>query len=681
MSIKRDVLPLWEHIETEARPKVRFWVPDAAMDKDDLRRQLEQLKARGFGGVEIVTLNTTPKSVSEGPDGWGSANWNEMLRFIAATAGALGMSVDMANGPMWPISMPTVMSADDPASSKELTWGVLTCPEDGRYTGPLPKRRTVHEEGTPMLVTVMAYRTKDGQTLIQDSYTDLMCCLNDRQDGLDCRLPKAPAGERWLIFSFWCQPTMHKTGDGRFFVVDHLSEAGVQACEAYWAPILKNARDFEAMESIFCDSLEYRSVMEWTPKLPEYFQAWNGYAILPYLPVVGLNVMFPPTDAPEYHFENREISDQINRDYLETLTRCYCEFHLAGLERMANRYEKCIRYQVAYNKPFEEERSALYVGIPENEALGRPAMDNLKAMAAAAHLGRKRRYSFECAAEFGNAYGQMYEDLMWWVKRSAIAGMNAQVLHGATYDGGYHGEHSKNGFMEGVKWPGYEAFSKGVSNYWNRTLSETDARGVLDTISRINAVNLKKARVDCAVYRQGYTNDGVGSEFYFYPDDGALMNRGYSYETISTELLKLPVCRVTDGLLDADGPAYKALIIPECSYVSTEFTEKITELMDQGFPVVWIGTKPENARFYREVNTEAKKGRWQLALDKAWEHDAVIHVAVNSQVPEALSNVGILPDVLLEERMNIATAAHVDAGARIRYYELYGRQQSLVYAG
>ncbi|NBJ99922.1 hypothetical protein D5282_22165 [bacterium 1xD8-48] len=84
-----------------------------------------------------------------------------------------------------------------------------------------------------------------------------------------------------------------------------------------------------------------------------------------------------------------------------------------------------------------------------------PLWENLEASARP-----KNRYSFECAAEFGNSYGQDYEDLFWWIKRSLMAGMNAQVLHGASYSGGYWGVLSENGNIPGTQWPGYAFFTE-----------------------------------------------------------------------------------------------------------------------------------------------------------------------------------------------------------------------------
>ncbi len=107
----------WESLSRETRPKVRYWLPAAAVDYKDLEQELKDLKERGFGGVEIVTLFNIPDSIAMGEDGWGTERWNETLRFLAKTTEKLDMSMDIANGPGWPISMPGIKSADDTCGS------------------------------------------------------------------------------------------------------------------------------------------------------------------------------------------------------------------------------------------------------------------------------------------------------------------------------------------------------------------------------------------------------------------------------------------------------------------------------------------------------------------------------------------------------------------------------------
>lgn len=666
-----STVEIWQNLQTEYRPKVRYWIPAAAVDEADLREELRQLAARGFGGVEVMTLATVSPDIATGEDGWGTENWDRVVDIIADETQKLGISMDIANGPGWPISMPGVRSADDEAALHELAYGVAEAVPGTRYRGPLPLPRITHDEGRVELYHALAYLQTGEKILSQSSYIDLMPYV--REGKLDYAFPEGNG--MWTIFAFYFQPAVHKTNSGQYYVVDHLSQAGVKACEEYWNRIFAN-KNYPSMESFFCDSLEYNVSLDWTAEFESEFEKRQGYSIRPYLPFIGLEGMYPPCDVPGYRLEETGFSDMINHDYLETITQLYCENHLQGLERMAEKYGKTVRYQVAYNKPFEVERCGLYVSFPENEALGRPAIDALKTMAAAAHLGRKKRYSFECAAEFGHSYGQDYEDLFWWVKRSLMAGMNAQVLHGASYSGGYHGKCSVNGNLPGSQWPGYEGFWKLVSNYWNRTPDIDHARGCLDAITRLNTVFRKTAKVDCAILRASYLNDGLISELGFYDDGGKLSNLGYSYETISPALLSHPNCVVADGLLDKDGAAYQALIIPETNEVSVDLLRRVKELAQAGFPVIWIGEKPLRSFFLADYRTEEQQDRWRQALEDVWE--IVAHVPSKAEVPSKLSDLGIRARVSLPDAaMDMITAVHQDGEQQ--YYALYGYNR-VIYA-
>lgn len=270
-----------------------------------------------------------------------------------------------------------------------------------------------------------------------------------------------------------------------------------------------------------------------------------------------------------------------------------------------------------------------------------------------------------------NGYGQEYEDLFWWIKRSLMAGMNAQVLHGASYSGAYYGKYSENGNVPGVTWPGYEGFRKAISNYWNRTLSVSDARDCLDTIARMNTIFMKKAKVDCAIYKADYLNEGLGSDFYIYSDDGALSNYGYSYETVSPTILEMPVCKVEGRILDKSGVGYKCLIIPEQRAVSMMFLKKAEVLLDAGFPVLWMGNKPEYAFFYTEWNTKEKRQEWQEWMDRVWERKELIHFDSLAEVPNILLEQGILPEIELDGKNDIITAVRKDEEADRTYYALY----------
>lgn len=265
--------------------------------------------------------------------------------------------------------------------------------------------------------------------------------------------------------------------------------------------------------------------------------------------------------------------------------------------------------------------------------------------------------------------------MLWWVKRSLMAGMNAQVLHGASYSGAYHGKLAVEGNVPGTKWPGFEAFRKAVSNYWNRTPSVVDARGCLDAIARMNVLFGKTAKVDCAIYRAQYQDTGEGDDDFRYPDGGLLSSLGYSYEFVSPELLELDVCRVEDGLLDKAGVGYRCLIIPEQTVVSGKFLRRIKTFLNDGLPVIWIGKRPVNAMFYAEWSSEEKRGEWERLRNEVWEAEGLFHLGELSQVPALLKDLGIRPRIETrmetEEIADIITATRQDDGEHVTYYMIY----------
>src|SRR3546814_21107439 len=109
-----------------------------------------------------------------------------------------------------------------------------------------------------------------------------------------------------------------------------------------------------------------------------------------------------------------------------------------------------------------------------------------------------------CSSDlFGNNYGQTIEDILWWNKRAWAAGVNIETLHGAAYGGAYDGPGNVDGFLPGVKWPGFEGFPVSVSNVWNRQTDPATPRREPDYIARLNWVMNKPARADPAIYRHG----------------------------------------------------------------------------------------------------------------------------------------------------------------------------------
>lgn len=80
-----------EKIPMDLRPKVRYWMPGAAMEESDLREEIRMLARRGFGGIEAVVLQNIPPEILLSDDGWGTSNWDRMVEIMNDEAKKQGM--------------------------------------------------------------------------------------------------------------------------------------------------------------------------------------------------------------------------------------------------------------------------------------------------------------------------------------------------------------------------------------------------------------------------------------------------------------------------------------------------------------------------------------------------------------------------------------------------------------
>ncbi len=561
------------------RPKIRYWIPEGMCEEEALRNDIRSLAARGFSGVEIVFQNLQTQCIPENRQ-YGSAHMLKMLSVLLDEIRKNNMRADLANGFQWPVSSMRIHDADDEAASFELTYGCAEVNESVSEIS-LPQPEHSHDEGSTELVAVTSYQKDDQGSLILSSYRDLTSSVDGHTVGLD-----SVCGNT-AVFAFYQRPTAEKVG-GRFYVVNHFNEAGALACAKDWRWLFEKigTENADVIESFFCDSLEYHAEREWTRDFLQVFEERHGYSLIPYLAVLGFPDTYPASSFTGCHFDEVNEEEKAKRDYAETLTWMFTERHLKTLRECAHKIGKTIRCQVAYNKPLQEELSALYPDIPENESLGRASLDNLRLMSCAAHLERKR-YSYEVCAEFMNAYGQTQKDILWWIKRAWMCGINAQVFHGASYSGQYTGEGSQAGWIAGTQWPGYEAFGKIVSNYWNRTLSEESMKNLLDMIGNVNKIASQRMMVDLLFLRDAYINNGKGSDgSHLIKDDGLLNRLGYTYEFISPKMLKHHNCIVSHGILDSEGSAYKALLIMDSEKMSDDTKNILEHLKQQGLPVL-----------------------------------------------------------------------------------------------
>ena len=125
----------WNNPPNAARLRAYWWWLNGNVTKESITHDLEEMKAKGFGGAVIIDAG--------GADQWGNAQvphgptfftpeWRELYKHALREADRLGLEMSLNIQSGWNLGGPMV-TADDAA--KKLVWSEL------RVTGPTEFRR------------------------------------------------------------------------------------------------------------------------------------------------------------------------------------------------------------------------------------------------------------------------------------------------------------------------------------------------------------------------------------------------------------------------------------------------------------------------------------------------------------------------------------------------------------
>jgi hypothetical protein len=325
----------------DSRIMMRWWWFGPAVVKTELKRELEQMKSAGVGGVEIATLY--PQALDNPTTGFHnvpylSSEYIDDLRYVAREAHALGLRVDLTLGSGWPLGGPHIPVTEAAgelrvemvpvaADSRVVKAPSLEAGEQlieafvlpGAFTGDLHAAEVIH-------------RGVDGSFILQsaNSKPQTVIFFISSRTGMMVKRPAVGAAG---------------------FVLDHYDKRATQN------QLLKvDSRMLEAFReqppyAVFSDSLEvYGS--DWSPGLLAEFRRRRGYDITPYLPAL-IGDVGPNTSA-------------VRHDWGRTLTELANENFLEPLHAWAAQHHTLLRSQT-YGFPPVTLSSNRYADLPEGE--------------------------------------------------------------------------------------------------------------------------------------------------------------------------------------------------------------------------------------------------------------------------------------------------------------------------
>lgn len=214
---------------------------------------------------------------------------------------------------------------------------------------------------------------------------------------------------------------------------------------------------------------------------------------------------------------------------------------------------------------------------PEVESFGfNDKIDSYKLFSGPRHLAGDPVLSSECGAAQSLAYTQKLGELLRSVHRGLVGGVSMNVFQGFPYPGPF----------ANTTWPGTTIFAYRFTEMWGpRQPAWKLISPFLDYVSRNQFVSQSGIpKVDLAFYDYGvpYKNsDGYQSD--------NLYRLGFTYDYLGPASFESEVAIVADGILVADGPAYKAIVFSNQTKITQAAASKLHEFARNGLPIIFVG--------------------------------------------------------------------------------------------
>ena len=631
--------------EMKYRPYARWWLAEGSHTDETLIESIHELYDAGYGGVEFVTLDES-RYLDNATYAWGSPEWIHDTHVIIEECRKLGMSVSMTSGTHWATANLVSIIPDEEAASQELGFVTVTV-ENGMFSGELPQCKLPRNVKQCRLEKVLAVKVTERGTgkLAKGSVKPTKLDLASVQDitGLAGKNPEgkvelswtAPDDGEYDLFVFWQYGTgeSYSPAVSNSYTINYLSTAGAEALIDYWdmqvlTPDVQALIDEIDECGLYMDSLELSvhgsdtTGQLWCADMLRQFETRNAYSAGSYLPFLiktGGTFGSPNTWIYEPADEaDSKFIGNLRRDFMQTQTELYMENCLAVLADWLHSRHMKLRAENSYGAPFEISEPAAVLDYIETESMEfGNELDSHRNMAGGAHLFNKRFSSETGAWISGNyVYDNNYYRQVFYMQYAA--GIQKTVTHG------YSAEY---GPEEYVQWPGFE----GMDAVWSERFNKRQPAAADYPAQNLHFSRLQKAleagvpQMDLAILRTDYafnnrlTNGGMvnfvqkgvysnkaHTQDAYYWRDLSLQNAGYTYDYFSPYLLTNEAVSCTDGLINADGVAYQALILIE-DELPLEAAKVILSWAKSGLPVIFVNNTQELVANTNgmKVNTEA----------------------------------------------------------------------------
>src|SRR5580658_1890647 len=607
---------VWNNPPTESRLRAYWWWLNGNVTKQSITLDLEQMKAKGFGGAVIVDANgSSQEGNAPAPHGptFFSPAWRELYKHTLREAHRLGLEISLNIQSGWNLGGPMVTPED---AAKKYVWSETTIQGGARVeqTLPQPKAREHFYRDTFVVAYPVKARARASTPLenwkikaLQESlqpfsapdssplFAEIAATPGEEDAraggvvdltgklGADGLLRwDAPPGQ-WQVLRFGYTVGDHahvstsSEGWGGFAI--DVYDAG--AFERYWdaivEPLIADAGPpaGRALKYLHTDSWEIE-LANWTPALREEFRKRRGYDLLPWLPTLAGRIV-----------NSRDESDRFLADYRKTLGDLAIDHHYRLFRDKAHEHGLLIHPESGgpHAVPIDAQRCLGWDDAPMSEfwawswehRIGDSNRFFVKQPASAAHTyGHKFVF-----AEGFTTIGPNWQEKLWSNLKPAFdkalcEGLNVLVWHAFVCS------------PEESGLPGQQYFAGTHLNpevtWWGKS------QAFFSYIDRCQAMLQQGLPFADVLY---YYGDHVPNFAQLKKSDPAKILPGYDYDVITEEALLTRTSVRNGQIILPDGMSYRILALPDRSSLSLPVLRKLKELVAAGATIV--GPKPAEA--------------------------------------------------------------------------------------
>jgi hypothetical protein len=597
-----------------ARTRAYWWWLNGNVTKAAITRDLEEMKAKGFGGAIITDAGGAEQEgnaqVPAGP-AFASPEWRDLFKFTLHEASRLGLEMSLNIQSGWNLGGPMIRAEDAP---KKLTWSETRVHGPISFTNAMPEPKHAPElyrdvcvlafPVTPSanphpplqnysakaLIQGLGWSTPDCSPLLrelparpgeEDTHSTNVLDLTARMSGGVLRWD-APAGD-WQILRLGYTLNDHSrvSTSSQTWQGYALDPIDGDIFRSYWnqvvEPLIADAGPLAGttLKYLHTDSWEVE-VLNWTPSLRAEFQRRRGYDLLPFLPVLA-----------GYIIDSRPVSDRFLWDFRRTIGDLAVDNHFKLFSEGAHRHGMEIHPESGgpHSVPVDSLQCLGADDAPMSEFWARSPIHRIaesdrffiKQPASAAHTYGRPLVVGEGFTDIGLHWQEtLWDNLKPTFDRALCEGLNRLVWHAFVCSPAAMGL------------PGQQYFA---GTHINPNTTWWPVSGPF--LFYLNRCQFLMQRGLFVADACQYYGNGVPNFTQLKRANTAGVLPGFDYDVATEEILLTRMAARDGRIVLPDGMSYRLLVLPDYDRISLPALRKIRTLVAGGATV--IGPRPVGA--------------------------------------------------------------------------------------